>query len=290
MQNPSDSLFDVLARAGIAVPEEYRERITRQIDQVIHYQPVVGVFGKTGAGKSSLCNAVFGRDICPISEVEPCTRAAQEVHLGLGQRGMTLVDVPGVGESRERDREYAALYQQWLPKLDLVLWVIKADDRAFSSDEAFYRELVRPYMEVGKPFLILLNQADKVEPFREWDEQAHQPGPRQAANIAQKRSMVASFFDLPLSQVIAVSAHEQYGLIELVDKIIRDMPAEKRISVLREVREENRSDSARSSARDGFLSTVVEFLKDVVPAIPGAIKDVVSSAWGGIKSFFGRFF
>lgn len=31
---------------------------------------------------------------------------------------MILVDLPGVGESGERDAEYAALYRQQLPRLD----------------------------------------------------------------------------------------------------------------------------------------------------------------------------
>lgn len=294
-QASRNQLFDVLARVGIQVPEDYRRRITERIGQVINYHPVVGVFGKTGAGKSSLCNAVFGREICPISDVAACTREAQAVKLGMGEHDMTLVDVPGVGESRERDQEYAALYQEWLPKLDLVLWVIKADDRAFSSDEAFYRQLVHSYMEEGKPFLIVLNQVDKVEPFREWDEQARHPGARQAANIAHKRREVASFFDLPLSQVLTVSANERYGLVELVDKIIQDMPSEKRISVLREVCEENRSDSARDSSRDGFLDILTNLLIEVAPgALPRLITSTIApalkSVWGSLKSLFGGLF
>ncbi|MBW6101324.1 hypothetical protein HTY54_20665 [Escherichia coli] len=37
---------------------------------------------------------------------------------------------PGVGESRDRDAEYEALYRDILLELDSVLWLIKADDRA----------------------------------------------------------------------------------------------------------------------------------------------------------------
>ena len=35
------------------------ERILQRINQLTHYEPVIGIMGKTGAGKSSLCNALF---------------------------------------------------------------------------------------------------------------------------------------------------------------------------------------------------------------------------------------
>ncbi|EMZ59790.1 yeeP domain protein, partial [Escherichia coli 174900] len=52
---------------------------------------------------------------------------------------MVITDLPGVGESRDRDAEYEALYRDILLELDLVLWLIKADDRALSVDEYFWR-------------------------------------------------------------------------------------------------------------------------------------------------------
>ncbi len=285
-----EQLFDNLARNGLVVPEEYKRKIIAQIDHVIDYEPLVGVFGKTGAGKSSLCNAVFGRDICPISDVGACTRKAQEVQLGIGSKGMKLLDVPGVGESGMRDEEYDRLYREWLPKLDLVLWVIKADDRALASDESFYKRLVRPYMEAGKPFFIVLNQIDKIEPFREWDEQARQPGPRQAANIEEKRRSVAGFFGLPLDQVITVSANERYGLVELVDKVIHALPREKRVSVLREVQEEYRSETAKEQAKDGFFDTVVDVVIDVLPLIPPGFKAVTKAVVKKVFNWIGSLF
>lgn len=273
--NTREQLFDQLEHKGVAIPEAYRQQITGAINRVQGYEPLIGVFGKTGAGKSSLCNALFGKDICPISDVGACTRGVQEVGVGVGQKGLKLLDVPGVGESDLRDDEYDKLYREWLPKLDLVLWVIKADDRALASDEDFYKRLVKPYLEVGKPFFIVLNQVDKIEPFREWDEQARQPGPRQAANIAEKRRYVAGFFGLPLDQVLTVSANERYGLVEMVDRVIHALPSEKRVSVLREVHEEYRSEKSRKEANRG-VAEVVNTVIDYLP-LPPVIKTVAKA-------------
>ena len=268
----NEKLFETLEKLGIPVSNEYKKKITTRIDQIVSYEPRVGVFGKTGVGKSSLCNAVFGCDVCTISDVEACTREPQEVLLSLGEKGIKLIDVPGVGESRERDQEYAALYQKILPELDVVLWVLKGDDRAFTSDEAFYNEIVKPHLNEGKPFFMVINQVDKIEPFREWNEELRSPGAKQAKNISDKRVNVSAFFNLPLDHVVPVSANEKYGLIELVDSIVHALPDEKKVTLLHGVKKENRSEEAKEEATEGFVKTVIDFVFGMLP-IPVPLKE-----------------
>lgn len=267
MSDHSKLLEDALKQDG-QIGADFIGKIFSRVNSVLSYQPVVGVFGKTGAGKSSLCNAVFGKDVCEISDIAGCTRKPQEVILDIGGKGIKLLDVPGVGESNERDKEYAELYRSILPELDLVLWVIKGDDRAFSSDETFYKSLVRPYIDKGRPFIIALNQVDKIEPFREWDESAQKPGAKQAENIEQKRMSVAKIFDLPYSCVIPVSANEKYGLVQLVEKIIEVLPADKKAIVLDSVKAENRSENSKTEAKDGLISELFNIVTDIIPVAP----------------------
>jgi predicted GTPase len=51
---------------------------------------------------------------------------------------------------------------QQLPRLDLVLWLIKADDRALAVDEHFYHQVI------GEAYrhkvLFVISQSDKAEP------------------------------------------------------------------------------------------------------------------------------
>ncbi|MGN5593850.1 GTPase family protein [Stutzerimonas nitrititolerans] len=267
MSDYSKLLEDALKQDG-QIGADFIGKIFSRVNSVLSYQPVVGVFGKTGAGKSSLCNAVFGKDVCEISDIAGCTRKPQEVILDIGGKGIKLLDVPGVGESNERDKEYAELYRSILPELDLVLWVIKGDDRAFSSDETFFNNLVKPYLDKGRPVIIALNQVDKIEPFREWDESAQKPGAKQAENIEQKRMSVAKIFDLPYSCVIPVSANEKYGLVQLVEKIIEILPADKKAIVLDSVKAENRSENSKAEAKDGLISELFNIVTDIIPVAP----------------------
>lgn len=230
-------IFAQFEEKGIPIPDELKKSIQRRIQEISSYVPKVGVFGKTGVGKSSLCNALFGQDICAISDVSACTRDPQEILLTIGDsgQGIKLIDVPGVGEDRKRDDEYDALYKKLLPELDLIFWVFKGDDRANASDEDFYKRLIRPYVDEGKPFIAVINQVDKIEPFREWNETENAPGIKQLKNIKEKCSHVANFLKLPVTQVIPVSANERYGLMELVDAIVHALPDEQKSIVLHDI-------------------------------------------------------
>ncbi|MCQ2194739.1 MAG: 50S ribosome-binding GTPase, partial [Paludibacteraceae bacterium] len=186
------------------------------------------VFGKTGAGKSSLVNAIFGQDVCPVSDVEACTREIQEANVG----GIILVDCPGIAESKERDEEYHKLYSDLIPKMDAIIWVLQGDNRSYGPDIEFY-ELLRECFKTkdGKnaPIYFALNQVDKIEPFREWDVDTCQPGPKQAQNIKAKVENVAAVFKTASNMVIPVSAVERYNLSELIAALLNSLPANQAI-------------------------------------------------------------
>ncbi len=264
METANQNFYDRLEKKGVKVTPEQREQINKKMSQILNYTPTIGIFGKTGVGKSSLCNALFGADICQISDVAACTRDTQEVLLNMGDKGIKLIDVPGVGESADRDGEYGKLYASLLPNLDLVLWLIKSDDRALASDENFYKNVVKPHLDEGKPFFFVLNQVDKIEPFREWDEEKHEPGPRQFQNIHRKIDDVAKFFNVASSKIIPVSANEKYNLIKLVDEFVRALPREKKITVFRAVNEDFQSKATGEHVKKSFLEILGEVACNII--------------------------
>lgn len=290
--------FEQLARQGIDISEKQKKKMNHRLSEILNYEPTIGIFGKTGAGKSSLCNALFGKEICQISDVEACTREKQEVVLNIGDSGIKLWDVPGVGENAERDKEYSELYEKLLPKIDLVLWIVKADDRALASDEDFYKRILKKYVDEGKPFFIVLNQVDKIEPFREWNEEGHKPGTTQFENICRKIDDVAEVFDVATSKVIPVSANEKYNLTVLVDEFIRALPLKKKAVVFNAVKEEHQSPETKKQVQDatlqfifGLAGVVVGAVKEIIIAkinTPVAPTEVPSNFLGKLKEIFGR--
>ncbi|MCZ5012981.1 50S ribosome-binding GTPase [Escherichia coli] len=88
--------INVLKQPLSILPEHISDLVLEHIRQSIHYEPVIGIMGKTGAGKSSLCNALFEHPLSPVSHAEGCTRKPLHFTLNAGGRSLTLVDLPGV--------------------------------------------------------------------------------------------------------------------------------------------------------------------------------------------------
>lgn len=201
------------------LPQWVTERILQQINQLTDYEPVIGIMGKSGAGKSSLCNALFASEVSPVSDVAACTREPLRFRLQVGERYMTVVDLPGVGESGARDTEYAALYREQLPRLDLVLWLIKADDRALAVDEHFYHQVI------GEAYrhkvLFVISQSDKVEPTSGGGPLSKE----QKQNISRKICLLHELFQ-PVHPVCAVSVRLQWGLRVMAERMIKCLPRE----------------------------------------------------------------
>lgn len=263
-----------------------RRQIGEKINEIRQFVPKIGVFGKTGAGKSHLCNALFGREVAQISDVGACTREPQNIVLASGGSGICLIDVPGVGESDIRDHEYKELYKSLLPELDIVLWVVKADDRALKGDMDVYKECVEPSKD-KVPVVFVVNQVDKLSPIREWDVDNRKPGPKQSENIREKVDGISEFFGVESSAVCAVSAEEGYGLVGLVDQIVSTLPNEKKYGIIREAKEENVSkESTREAERGiwesvkGFFGAAIDFYKENKEAV----HTVVAAVW----SFFAK--
>ncbi|HBM2968420.1 TPA: GTPase family protein [Klebsiella michiganensis] len=254
----SDGLH-ALEKPLASLPLTIRNHIFERLRSLTQYEPVIGIMGKTGAGKSSLCNALFQGEVTPVSDVAACTRDVLRFRFRNGYHSLMIVDLPGAGESEQRDEEYTALYRRILPELDLVLWVIKADDRALSVDEHFYRKVMQNYQ---KRVLFVINQADKAEPCNQWNATSNTPSHSQQSTIEAKRSAVQQLF-LPHHPVCVVSARTGWGLDAMVETMMRSLPDRATSPLTTQLHGRLCTEPVKKQARERFGHAVDEMIGNV---------------------------
>ena len=265
-----------------SLPQAISKHILDHIQKLTHYEPVIGIMGKTGAGKSSLYNALFQGEVTPVSDVQACTRDVLRLRLSSGEHSLILVDLPGVGESEQRDSEYESLYRRILPELDLILWVIKADDRAFSVDERFYRRVMTGYQLL---ILFVINQVDKIEPCHEWNATSNTPSPHQLANIESKLDSIRQLFS-PSHPVCAVSARTEWNLPSMVETMMRCLPDRATSPLATQLHGRLCSEPVKKQAREGFGHAVGEVFDsaEVASFIPAPLKAIIRTVREAVVS------
>jgi predicted GTPase len=247
------------------------ERILKQVDEMLHATPVVAVFGQTGAGKSSLCNALFGEDVRAISHIRPETRTPEQLTLRHDQRSLILEDFPGIGEDDTADEGHIATLRSRIPHVHVILWLLKADARNYGSDLRAWRKLEPSLRAMGKPVLFVLSHADLIQPkpARAKAELSEV----QLESLAQKQSYVASQFGVHEDTVAYVSSSGNIGLQDLLVRLLLILPDELKPAFFREASPAARSAAAQGEAKKGFWRGVWDAIKRVTGSIFVVLRD-----------------
>lgn len=175
----------------------------------------IALFGKRNAGKSSVINAITGQRIAIVSDVkgtttDPVSRAMELLPLG----PCMFIDTPGLDDEGELGAKRVEKAMQVLNKADIALIVIDISEirqedletrRGLPEKE---REIVSTVEEKKLPYIIVLNQADKVG-----DVQAEQ-----IQTVLVKKN--------PMVPVNVISTTERTGLEKLKDTLVAQVPEE----------------------------------------------------------------
>ena len=180
------------------------------------------IFGKTGVGKSTLINAIFGEEVARTGIGEPVTRGS---HLYLDKIGhLGIVDTQGMEVGRDdkvilteldkimRESRKLPLSEQ----IHIAWYCVRGMDRRFEDTEA---EFVRRLSELGLPVLLVLTQV----PMR--DGLVHPDAALLAEEITARRLPIVDGRPfMTYAKADPFTGQPAYGLREVLDATFRVAP------------------------------------------------------------------
>jgi GTP-binding protein len=115
------------------------------------------LLGRPNVGKSSLFNALIGREEALVAPVPGVTRDWREGTLVLNQQKATLVDTAGLDDTDDAlAGQLSSLARSQAQAADVVLFVLDGRDGILPADEALVQDIRR----LNKPVLLLVNKVD----------------------------------------------------------------------------------------------------------------------------------
>ncbi|MCI0701745.1 MAG: 50S ribosome-binding GTPase [Planctomycetia bacterium] len=200
----------------------------------------LAVLGSVKAGKSSLVNAMLGRNAATVDRL-PVTGGTRYEFTLPGGQGVSILDTSGYGQDGPTDEDFAAAVEA-SRDADLILLVTQATNPGRQPDLDLLDRLhawfaSKPHLRMP-PVVVAVSHIDLLSPKSEWNPPYDwQTGTRpKEANIRECLSVVKEQFGDRITAVVPVCGREgeRFGVVEwLVPAIVAHLDHARGTAVLK---------------------------------------------------------
>ncbi|MEM9136272.1 MAG: GTPase, partial [Cyanobacteria bacterium P01_F01_bin.42] len=179
--------------------------------------------GRTGAGKSSLINTMFRRDVATVDAL-PSTDTLEPFHYRMSQDELLLWDAPGY-EQAGAERFWDQVLEHALES-DILLLATPALDPALQMDLEFLEAVKDAAPDL--PIVVVVTQVDRLRPLREWNppydwREGAQPKERSIRDaVAFRQETLGHLVEVVLPCVTAQEGSDRspWGRLDLSENIL----------------------------------------------------------------------
>lgn len=156
----------------------------------------VAVIGRSGVGKTTTLNSVFGLNRYTSRIAEGTTDVEEEIFDVRDGFKLSIFDMPGLGNDIDKDVQYEKLYEKILPGCDVIVYIINGRSREVGEDCDILKNVVIRICQknnILRNLVLAVNKIDSIgetvdknDPDLRWNKVENRPTEKLAKAIEDR--------------------------------------------------------------------------------------------------------
>ena len=219
--------------------------------------PIVAIVGRVNVGKSTLLNRLAAKRVAVVADLPGTTRDRVFAFVSWQGRELTVVDSGGwqAQATTSLERKVKQQVEAAIAQADVIIFLVDVRDGAIGADE----EIADVLRAANKPSILVVNKVDS----------------------AKQANQVADFHRLGMGDPIAISAHHNLGIDDLMNAVLACLPPQP-ASIVQRAEAKVAIVGRPNVGKSTLLNALLGQERAIVDECPGTTRDSLDAMvrWG----------